>query len=184
MFGYADRQSPELMPLPISLAYGLTRRLAKVRKSGWLPWLRPDGKSQVTVLYENNHPQAVTTIVLSAQHAPSISHREIKPSLLEQVVSQVVPPELRSPDMQVHINPTGRFVTGGPAGDSGATGRKIIVDTYGGWSRHGGGAFCVAGDSIINTEHGLGKIKGLSFVKKGDLIKTDISPTPNWTMDS
>jgi len=142
MFGYASSETPELMPLPISLAHGLTRRLAQVRKQGVVPWLRPDGKAQVTVEYDNGAPVRVTTVVLSAQHDPEIGRREIAETLKETVIHPLIPEALRpARGLKYHINPTGRFVTGGPHGDAGITGRKIIVDTYGGVGSHGGGAF-------------------------------------------
>ena len=141
MFGYACDETPELMPLPVSLAHRLTRRLAAVRKDGTLPWLRPDGKSQVTVIYEDGKPVAVDTVVLSTQHDPDISQAEIRKAILREVITPVIPDALRTEDSKLYINPTGRFVLGGPAGDTGLTGRKIIVDTYGGYARHGGGAF-------------------------------------------
>ena len=141
MFGFACNETPELMPLPISLAHRLTRRLAEVRKSGLLPWLRPDGKSQVTVVYENGKPVEVDTVVISTQHAETISQAEIERAVLKDVVEAVIPKELWTKNTKTLINPTGRFVLGGPAGDTGLTGRKIIVDTYGGYARHGGGAF-------------------------------------------
>jgi S-adenosylmethionine synthetase len=142
MFGYASRETPELMPLPISLAHGLTRRLAEVRKNGTVPWLRPDGKAQVTVQYADGSPVRVTTVVLSAQHDPEPDHEEISAVLKEEVIHAVIPEALRpARGLRYHINPTGRFVTGGPQGDAGITGRKIIVDTYGGVGSHGGGAF-------------------------------------------
>ncbi len=142
MFGYATRESPELMPLPIILAHRLTRRLAEVRKSGEVPWLRPDGKSQVTVEYEDDTPVAIQAVVVSAQHDEDIANGEIHDTLRARIIEPVLPQGLYSPnDTQIHINPTGRFVTGGPQGDAGLTGRKIIVDTYGGMGRHGGGAF-------------------------------------------
>ena len=141
MFGYACNQTPELMPLPISLAHRLTRRLTEVRKDGTLPWLRPDGKSQVTVEYEDGRPVAVDTVVISAQHNEQVSRRELEDGLLTEVIHKVIPQHLWKQDTRVYINPTGRFVLGGPAGDTGLTGRKIIVDTYGGYARHGGGAF-------------------------------------------
>ena len=141
MFGYACNQTPELMPLPISLAHKLTRRLTEVRKNGTLPWLRPDGKSQVTVEYEDGKPVAVDTIVLSAQHGEQVSRKELEEGILNEVIRPVIPQHLWKEDTKVYINPTGRFVLGGPAGDTGLTGRKIIVDTYGGYARHGGGAF-------------------------------------------
>ena len=137
MFGFAC----ELMPLPISLAHGLTRRLARMRKDGSLPFLRPDGKAQVTVVYEDGRPVAVDTVVLSAQHDERVSQKDLHDALLSGVIRAVIPPQMWTPRTRVLINPTGRFVLGGPAGDTGLTGRKIIVDTYGGYARHGGGAF-------------------------------------------
>ena len=141
MFGYATDETPEYMPLPISLAHKLARRLAQVRKDGTLPYLRPDGKTQVTVEYEDDQPVRVDTIVVSAQHSPEITMDQLRKDILEQVVRPVVPASLLDDRTIYHINPTGRFVIGGPQGDSGLTGRKIIVDTYGGMARHGGGAF-------------------------------------------
>ncbi|MEG2718977.1 MAG: methionine adenosyltransferase [Clostridia bacterium] len=141
MFGFACNETPELMPLPISLAHKLTRRLTQVRKDQTLPWLRPDGKSQVTVIYEDGKPVSVDTVVISAQHNESVTHAQIEDAILSQVIHAVVPDALWTKDTKVYINPTGRFVLGGPAGDTGLTGRKIIVDTYGGYARHGGGAF-------------------------------------------
>ena len=141
MFGYACDETPELMPMPISLAHGLSRRLAQVRKEGVLPWLRPDGKCQVTVVYEDGAPVAVDTVVLSAQHDESVGRTQLEKSLLDAVIHEAVPARLWTPQTKVYINPTGRFVLGGPAADTGLTGRKIIVDTYGGYARHGGGAF-------------------------------------------
>ncbi len=141
MFGYACNETPEMMPLPISLAHRLTRRLSEVRKDGTLPWLRPDGKSQVTVVYEDGKPVAIDAVVISAQHSEAISNEEIRASIQKEVIDAVMPTELMSDETNIYINPTGRFVLGGPAGDTGLTGRKIIVDTYGGFARHGGGAF-------------------------------------------
>ena len=141
MFGFACDETPELMPMPIALAHRLTRRLNQVRKDGTLPWLRPDGKSQVTVAYEDGKPVAVDAVVISTQHAPEVSQEEIRAAILEQVIRPVIPAELLNDDTKYYINPTGRFVLGGPAGDCGLTGRKIIVDTYGGYAPHGGGAF-------------------------------------------
>ncbi len=141
MFGYACSDTDEFMPLPIYLAHKLTRRLSAVRRSGSLPWLRPDGKSQVTVEYEGDVPKRLEAIVVSAQHAPEVSQQEIRAALIEQVIRPTLPEAFVDNDTKIYVNPTGRFVIGGPHGDSGLTGRKIIVDTYGGWARHGGGAF-------------------------------------------
>ncbi|HEX7150957.1 MAG TPA: methionine adenosyltransferase [Thermoanaerobaculia bacterium] len=141
MFGYACRETPELMPLPIMLAHQLTRRLAEVRKSNELDFLRPDGKSQVTIEYEGKRPVRASAIVISTQHSPSVSHRDMTDAMIEKVIRPVVPAELIDNETKFHINPTGKFVIGGPQGDTGLTGRKIIVDTYGGRGRHGGGAF-------------------------------------------
>jgi S-adenosylmethionine synthetase len=140
MFGYACDETDELMPLPIVLAHKLVRRLADVRKAGHLPFLRPDGKSQVTVEYVNDQPARVDCVVISTQHSDSVSNREIHDGIMKEVIQHVVPPSLLDSRTKFHINPTGRFVVGGPMGDAGLTGRKIIVDTYGGYSRHGGGA--------------------------------------------
>jgi S-adenosylmethionine synthetase len=141
MFGYACNETPQLMPMPIYLAHKLTRRLAEVRKSGTLPWLRPDGKSQVTVEYSYGKPKRVDTVLISTQHAPHVSQAEIREQVIEHVILPVLPPEMVDKDLKIYVNPTGRFVVGGPMGDSGLTGRKIIVDTYGGMGRHGGGCF-------------------------------------------
>jgi S-adenosylmethionine synthetase len=141
MFGYATDETAELMPLPIQLAHSVTRTLAERRHSGDLKWLRPDGKSQVTVLYENDVPVAVDTVVVSTQHADGISSEKIRRGVIGEVIEAAIPAELRTKQTKYHINPTGRFVVGGPQGDAGLTGRKIIVDTYGGMGRHGGGAF-------------------------------------------
>ncbi|HEX9109741.1 MAG TPA: methionine adenosyltransferase, partial [Longimicrobiales bacterium] len=142
MFGYATDETPELMPAPIQLAHQLTRRLAAVRRSGQLAWLRPDGKSQVTLEYDGDKPVRVRAVVLSTQHAPDITLEEVRAEVLEHVIVPALPAALfDADDATIHINPTGRFVVGGPHGDTGLTGRKIIVDTYGGFARHGGGAF-------------------------------------------
>ena len=141
MFGYACRETPELMPLPISLAHKLAKRLTDVRKNGTLDYLRPDGKSQVTVEYEGNRPVRVDAVVISSQHAPEVEMEALRKDILEHVIRPVVPAELLDEQTKYYVNPTGRFVVGGPQGDSGLTGRKIIVDTYGGYGRHGGGAF-------------------------------------------
>ena len=141
MFGYACDETPEMMPMPIALAHRLTRRLTQVRKDGTLPYLRPDGKSQVTVVYEDGKPVAVDTVVISTQHGPEVSQAQIAKDMMEYVIKPEIPAELLSDETKYFINPTGRFVLGGPAGDTGLTGRKIIVDTYGGYAPHGGGAF-------------------------------------------
>jgi len=142
MFGYATKETPELMPLPISLAHRLSEKLSEVRKSGLMPYLRPDGKSQVTVEYtEVGKPVRVDAVVISSQHDENVTNDQLRSDILKHVIQAVIPPELLDADTKYHINPTGRFVIGGPMGDSGLTGRKIIVDTYGGMGRHGGGAF-------------------------------------------
>ena len=141
MFGYACNETPEMMPMAIALSHRLTRRMAKVRKDGTYPWMRPDGKAQVTVAYEDGKPVAVDAVVISTQHAESVSHEEIEKAMIEGVIKQEIPAELLHEGTKFYINPTGRFVVGGPMGDSGLTGRKIIVDTYGGYCPHGGGAF-------------------------------------------
>ncbi len=141
MFGFACRETPALMPMPIQLAHAITIQLEKVRQKKVLPWLRPDGKSQVTVEYENGKPKRIHTVVVSTQHAPSIGYRELQKQIIKKVILPVLPKRLVDKNIIYHINPTGRFVTGGPKGDCGLTGRKIIVDTYGGRGSHGGGAF-------------------------------------------
>ncbi|MBQ7837626.1 MAG: methionine adenosyltransferase [Clostridia bacterium] len=142
MFGFACDETPELMPLPISLAHKLCAKLTEVRKDGTLGYLRPDGKSQVTIEYdENNNPVRVDTVVISSQHSADVSLEQIRADVVEKVIKPVIPADMLDENTKYHINPTGRFVTGGPQGDSGLTGRKIIVDTYGGYARHGGGAF-------------------------------------------
>ena len=141
MFGYACDETPELMPMPIALAHRLTRQMAKVRKEGLCPYMRPDGKAQVTVIYEDDKPVGIDTIVISTQHDEEVTQEQIRKDMIEHVVQAVIPAELLSDQTKYYINPTGRFVIGGPAGDCGLTGRKIIVDTYGGYAPHGGGAF-------------------------------------------
>jgi S-adenosylmethionine synthetase len=141
MFGYASNETPELMPAPIMFAHRLGRELTRIRKTGKVPWLRPDAKSQVSVIYENDKPVGIANVVISTQHAADVSHREIEKFCIENVVKKVLPAKLLNAKTEFLINPTGRFVVGGPQGDTGLTGRKIIVDSYGGMGRHGGGAF-------------------------------------------
>ena len=141
MFGYACRETPQLMPMPIQLAHAITTRLEKMRQTGKLPWLRPDGKSQVTIEYQNGKPKRIHTVVVAAQHASSIPYKQLRKQIIEKIVLPVLPKKLVDKNIVFHVNPTGRFVIGGPKGDCGLTGRKIIVDTYGGMGRHGGGCF-------------------------------------------
>jgi S-adenosylmethionine synthetase len=141
MFGYASNETPELMPAPIMFAHRLGRELTRIRKSGAVPWLRPDAKSQVSVIYENDKPVALSNVVISTQHTADVTHREIESFCIDNVIRKVLPAKLLTADTEFLINPTGRFVVGGPQGDTGLTGRKIIVDSYGGMGRHGGGAF-------------------------------------------
>jgi len=141
MFGYACNDTPELMPLPISLSHKLAKKLTDVRKNGTLSYLRPDGKTQVTVVYEDGKPAYVDTVVISSQHSADVDMETLRADIIKNVIDPIIPKELVKGEIKIFVNPTGRFVIGGPMGDSGLTGRKIIVDTYGGWSRHGGGAF-------------------------------------------
>ena len=141
MFGFACNETPTLMPMPIDLAHRLSRRLAEVRRSGELPWIRPDGKSQVTIEYSHGRPKRVDTVLVSTQHSPEVSHADITEGVIEHVINPVLPESMVDKNLKIYVNPTGRFVTGGPLGDAGVTGRKIIVDTSGGMGRHGGGCF-------------------------------------------
>ncbi len=141
MFGYACNETPTLMPMPIYMAHKLSRQLSVMRKNNTIPWLRPDGKSQVTVEYSHGKPRRIDTVLISTQHAPDVSHAEITEQVMEHIINPSLPKDMVDKDLKVFINPTGRFVIGGPMGDAGVTGRKIIVDTYGGMGRHGGGAF-------------------------------------------
>ena len=141
MFGFACDETPELMPLPISLAHRLSKRLTEVRKNGTLAYLRPDGKTQVTIEYEGNTPKRVDTVVVSSQHSPEVTNEQIRADIIEHVINAIIPASFMDTETKIYVNPTGRFVIGGPAGDTGLTGRKIIVDTYGGYASHGGGAF-------------------------------------------
>jgi len=141
MFGFACDDTDELMPMPIAFAHRLTKQLALVRKEKILPWARPDGKSQVTIAYEDGKPIGVEAVVISTQHTPDVTYKDLKEGVIEEVIKKVIPADMILPNAHYHINPTGRFVIGGPMGDTGITGRKIVVDTYGGMGRHGGGAF-------------------------------------------
>lgn len=177
MFGFACDETPTLMPLPITLAHRLVRRLAEVRKKGILKWVRPDGKSQVTIQYENGLPKRIDAVVIAVHHNPEVSRAKLRSDIIEKVIRPICG-KMMDRDTKIFINETGIFVVGGPEADTGVTGRKIIVDTYGGYAPHGGGAFCVSGDSIINTQYGLNPINALANIKQGTLIKTDISPSP------
>ena len=150
MFGFATDETPEMMPMPIMLAHKLTRRLAKVRKNGSLDFLRPDGKSQVTIEYENGTPKRVDTVVVSTQHKPDIGYENLREAVIEEIIKKVIPLDMVDGDTRYFINPTGKFVVGGPMGDCGLTGRKIIVDTYGGQGSHGGGCFSGKDPSKVN----------------------------------
>src|SRR3989338_1641017 len=178
MFGYATNETPEFMPLPISLAHKLTMRLAECRKKGEVKWIRPDGKSQVTIEYHDGKPIRADAVVISTQHAPNIPYDEIRNTVIEKIIKPVCGKWLDA-NTRYFVNPTGSFVIGGPVADSGLTGRKIIVDTYGGVGAHGGGAFCIAGNALVNTEKGLVKIDECKEIgEKGLLVKTDVHPMP------
>jgi S-adenosylmethionine synthetase len=175
MFGYACTETPELMPTPIMFAHRLGRELTKVRKSGKVKWLRPDAKSQVSVRYENDKPVEVVNVVISTQHTEDVKHAQIEKYLIEHVVKKVIPAKLLTKNTEYLINPTGRFVVGGPQGDSGLTGRKIIVDTYGGWGRHGGGAFSGKDPSKVDRSAAyMGRWVAKNIVAAGLATHTEI----------
>jgi S-adenosylmethionine synthetase len=175
MFGFATDETPELMPMPISYAHKLCQRLAVVRKNGALDFLRPDGKSQVTIEYENGTPKRVDTVVLSAQHKPDVSHDDLKEAIIEEVIKKVIPQEMTDGDTRYYINPTGRFVIGGPMGDCGVTGRKIIVDTYGGQGSHGGGCFSGKDPSKVDRSASyMGRYIAKNIVAAGLAKKCEI----------
>jgi S-adenosylmethionine synthetase len=175
MFGYACTETPELMPTPIMFAHRLGRELTKIRKSGIAPWLRPDAKSQVSVRYENDKPVEVVNVVISTQHTADVAHATIEKYLIENVIKKVIPAKMLSKNTEYLINPTGRFVIGGPQGDSGLTGRKIIVDTYGGWGRHGGGAFSGKDPSKVDRSAAyMGRWVAKNIVAAGLATHTEI----------
>ena len=177
MFGYACKQTEELMPLPIMLSHKLVRRLSYIRKEKTVDYLWPDGKSQVTVEYNGKEPKRVEAVIIGAHHNSSVRTETLREDIKRLVIDEVLPKELVDKNTRVFINATGRFEIGGPVADTGVTGRKIMVDTYGGWARHGGGCFCIRGDTLINTEKGLMEIKEMKEeVKKGIKVKTDIHP--------
>lgn len=175
MFGFATNETPELMPMPIMYAHKLTKRLATVRKNAALDFLRPDGKSQVTIEYENSTPKRVDTVVVSAQHKPDVTYDELKEAIIEEVIKKVIPAEMVDGDTKYLINPTGRFVTGGPMGDCGLTGRKIIVDTYGGQGSHGGGCFSGKDPSKVDRSASyMGRHIAKNIVASGVTKKCEI----------
>ncbi len=175
MFGYATDETPEMMPMPIMYAHKLTKRLAKVRKNGALDFLRPDGKSQVTVQYEGDRPKRIDTVVVSTQHKPDITYEDLKEAVIEEVIKKVIPAELTDGDTRYFINPTGKFVIGGPMGDCGLTGRKIIVDTYGGQGRHGGGCFSGKDPSKVDRSAAyMGRYIAKNIVAAGLAQKCEI----------
>ena len=175
MFGYACDETPELMPAPIMFAHRLGRELTRLRKSGKVSWLRPDAKSQVSVLYENGHPTAISNVVVSTQHSADVSHAELKKFVVEKVIKKVLPKSLLNSKTEYLVNPTGRFVIGGPQGDSGLTGRKIIVDTYGGMGRHGGGAFSGKDPSKVDRSAAyMGRYVAKNVVAAGLAAKCEV----------
>jgi S-adenosylmethionine synthetase len=175
MFGFATNETPELMPMPIIYAHKLTKRLARVRKNGALDFLRPDGKSQVTIEYLNGHPKRVDTVVISSQHSPDVSYGDLKSAIIKEVIKKVVPEEMIDGDTKFFINPTGRFVVGGPMGDCGLTGRKIIVDTYGGQGSHGGGCFSGKDPSKVDRSASyMGRYVAKNLVASGLADKCEV----------
>jgi S-adenosylmethionine synthetase len=175
MFGYASNETPELMPAPIMFAHRLGRELTKIRKSGKVKWLRPDAKSQVSVQYENGKPVRITNVVISTQHSADVKHKEIKDFCIKEVIQKVLPAEMLDKKTQFLINPTGRFVVGGPQGDTGLTGRKIIVDSYGGMGRHGGGAFSGKDPSKVDRSAAyMGRYVAKNIVAAGLAAKAEI----------
>ena len=175
MFGYACDETPELMPAPIMFAHRLGRELTRLRKSGKVDWLRPDAKSQVSVLYENGQPIAISNVVVSTQHSAEVSHSEIEKFVVEKVIKKVLPKSLLNSKTEYLVNPTGRFVIGGPQGDSGLTGRKIIVDTYGGMGRHGGGAFSGKDPSKVDRSAAyMGRYVAKNVVAAGLAAKCEV----------
>ena len=175
MFGYACDETPELMPAPIMFAHRLGRELTRLRKSGKVGWLRPDAKSQVSVLYENGHPTAISNVVVSTQHSADVSHSELRKFVVEKVIKKVLPKSLLNSKTEYLVNPTGRFVIGGPQGDSGLTGRKIIVDTYGGMGRHGGGAFSGKDPSKVDRSAAyMGRYVAKNVVAAGLAAKCEV----------
>ncbi|GAB4304352.1 MAG: methionine adenosyltransferase [Desulfuromonadia bacterium] len=175
MFGFACDETPQLMPMPILMAHQLVKRLADVRKSGELPFLRPDSKSQVSIRYENDRPVFVDTVVISSQHTPDVAYETLKEAIVEMVIKRVIPAELMNPATRIFVNPTGRFVIGGPMGDCGLTGRKIIVDTYGGMGRHGGGAFSGKDPSKVDRSAAyMGRYVAKNLVAAGLCRKCEV----------
>ncbi|MGM0643134.1 MAG: methionine adenosyltransferase, partial [Thermodesulfobacteriota bacterium] len=175
MFGFASDETPELMPMPVIYAHKLTKRLARVRKNGSLDFLRPDGKSQVTIEYSDGQPQRVDTVVVSTQHSPAVTYEEIREAIVKEVIKKVIPAEMMDGDTRFFINPTGRFVTGGPMGDCGLTGRKIIVDTYGGQGSHGGGCFSGKDPSKVDRSASyMGRYVAKNLVASGLANKCEV----------
>ncbi|MCF8044715.1 MAG: methionine adenosyltransferase [Desulfarculaceae bacterium] len=175
MFGFASDETPELMPMPVIYAHKLTKRLSRVRKNGSLDFLRPDGKSQVTIEYNNGQPQRVDTVVISTQHSPAVTYEELREAIVKEVIKKVIPAEMMDGDTRFFINPTGRFVTGGPMGDCGLTGRKIIVDTYGGQGSHGGGCFSGKDPSKVDRSASyMGRYVAKNIVAAGLAKKCEV----------